>query len=100
MNPACTKRIVGLTPVESLGPWELFFEQIIRPEYTVRFRREPDSVAFWDNRSTAHLAAVDLNHLDVSRTMHRVTILGDCPVCPDGFVSEVVAGEPLLAFQH
>jgi alpha-ketoglutarate-dependent taurine dioxygenase len=94
VNPASTNRILGLSPTESRHILDLLFEQIIRPEYTVRFRWYAGSIAFWDNRSTAHLAAVDLNHLKVSRRMHRVTILGDRPVGPDGFVSEVVAGEP------
>lgn len=99
VNPASTKRILGLTPVESRHLLDLFFAQIIRPEYTVRFRWQPGSVAFWDNRATAHLAAVDFGHLSVARRMHRVTILGDRPVGPDGFVSELVAGEEMVAFK-
>lgn len=94
VNPASTNRIIGFTPAESRYILDLLFDQITRPEYTVRFEWRPGSIAFWDNRSTAHLAAVDLNHMKVSRRMHRVTILGDRPVGPDGFVSEVVAGEP------
>jgi len=69
-----------------------------QPEYTVRFGWEPGSVAFWDNRATAHLAAPDIDHLaGVSRVLHRVTIIGDPPVGPDGYVSQAVSGAPLGA---
>jgi taurine dioxygenase len=94
VNPSRTNRIMGLTPVESGHLLDIFFEQIIRPEYTVRFRWSPGCVAFWDNRSTAHLAATDFTHLGAERILHRVTLLGDRPVGPDGFVSELVSGEP------
>jgi taurine dioxygenase len=64
-----------------------------RSQYTVRFRWAPGSVAMWDNRATAHLAATDIDGLVGSRrVLHRVTVVGDRPVGPDGFVSEAVAG--------
>ena len=66
--------------------------EITRPEYTVRFRWEPGSVAFWDNRATAHLGPQDLGHLDVERVLHRVTLIGEVPVGPDGRESELVEG--------
>jgi alpha-ketoglutarate-dependent taurine dioxygenase len=91
VNPSRTGRILGLTPPESQAVLDLLFAQMTRSEYTVRFRWEPGSVAMWDNRSTAHLAATDLA-AGTRRTLHRVTIVGDRPVGPDGFVSEPVAG--------
>ncbi|MFF5206546.1 TauD/TfdA dioxygenase family protein [Streptosporangium sp. NPDC000396] len=97
VNPGFTDRIVGVSPQESRRILDLLYEQITRPEYTVRFRWEPGSVAFWDNRATAHLAPTDLDHLDVERTLHRVTLIGDRPVGPDGFESEIVAGRPFEA---
>jgi hypothetical protein len=39
-------------------------------------------VAFWDNRATAHLAPADLDHLDVRRTLHRVTVIRRAPGAP------------------
>jgi alpha-ketoglutarate-dependent taurine dioxygenase len=95
VNPSRTRRIVGLSWPESRRLLELLFEQMTRPEYTVRFRWEPGSVAFWDNRSTAHLGATDFTHVGARRTMHRVTIRGDRPVGVDGRPSELVVGEPL-----
>ncbi len=93
VSPGFTSHIVGLSPRESSAILELLFEQISRPAYTVRFRWEPGSVAFWDNRATAHLGPQDLGHLDVDRVLYRVTLTGDIPVGVDGVRSELVAGE-------
>jgi alpha-ketoglutarate-dependent sulfate ester dioxygenase len=98
VQPASASRIIGFTPVESRRVLELFFDQITRVEYTVRFRWEPGHVALWDNRVTAHLAATDLDHTDYHRLLFRVTVHGDRPVGPDGFVSESICGVPLVPF--
>ncbi|WP_198348360.1 TauD/TfdA family dioxygenase [Plantactinospora sp. KBS50] len=45
VHPASVSRIVGLTPAESRRLLNVFFAQIIRPEYTVRFRWQAGSVA-------------------------------------------------------
>lgn len=99
VNPSRTSHILGMNPVESRKLLELLFEELTRPQYTVRFSWEPGSVAVWDNRSTAHLAAADIDHLaDVAgaaRVMHRVSTVGDIPVGPDGFTSYAVTGDPL-----
>ncbi len=97
VNPGFTTKIVGLSAAESRQILDLLFAQIARPAYTVRFRWHPGDIAFWDNRATAHLAPEDLDHLDVQRTLHRVTLIGDRPVGPDGFVSELVAGREFTA---
>ncbi|GAA0936794.1 TauD/TfdA dioxygenase family protein [Pseudonocardia zijingensis] len=97
VNPGFTSHIVDVEPRESRAILDLLYAEITRPEYTVRFRWEPGSVAVWDNRATAHLAPGDLAHLDVRRTLHRVTVIGDRPVGPDGFSSEIVAGRPFTA---
>jgi taurine dioxygenase len=94
VNPGFTSRIVDVSATESRQLLDLFFGQIARPAYTVRFQWRPGSVAFWDNRATAHLAPADLDHLDVDRVLHRVTLIGDTPVGPDGRESELVAGVP------
>lgn len=94
VNPGFTSRLVGLSQAESDRILDLFFEQIARPEYTVRFHWTRGDLAFWDNRATAHLGPRDLDHLDVERVLHRVTLTGDVPVGVDGFRSEIVQGSP------
>ncbi len=93
VNPAFTRYIVGVTDRENSRILDLLFDQIARPEFTVRFRWERDSLAFWDNRSTAHLGPVDLASSDFDRRVERVTIAGDLPVGPDGFQSVALRGE-------
>ncbi len=97
VNPGFTTQIVGFSPRESRHILDLLFEQIGRPEYTVRFKWEPGSVAFWDNRAALHLAPRDYQHLDGDRILHRITLVGDVPVGPDGRSSEALEGEPFLA---
>jgi len=88
--------IIGFSKRQSQRVLELFYEQIARPEYTVRFRWAPGDIAFWDNRATAHLGPNDLGHLDYDRVLYRVTLEGDVPVGPDGQRSELVEGQPFL----
>jgi taurine dioxygenase len=97
VNPGFTSHIVEVSATESRAVLELLYGEITRPEYTVRLRWEPGTVAFWDNRATAHLAPRDIEHLDVKRTLHRITLIGDRPVGPDGRESELVAGRPFTA---
>ncbi|WP_280404552.1 TauD/TfdA dioxygenase family protein [Nocardia brasiliensis] len=94
VSPSRTSHILGMSRVESRRLLDLLFEQITRAEYTVRFRWAPGSVAFWDNRSTAHIGAADVNAADGSRILHRVTLVGNIPVGPDGFTSTAVTGRP------
>ncbi|MFE0515360.1 TauD/TfdA dioxygenase family protein [Streptomyces sp. NPDC058964] len=47
------------------------------PEYQVRFRWRPNSVAIWDNRSTQHYAVQD--YWPAVRKMERAGIVGDRP---------------------
>jgi taurine dioxygenase len=92
VNPVFTGRIVGVTPPESRRILDLLFEQISRPAFTVRFKWDPHSVAFWDNRATAHLGPQDLDEEVVERVLHRVTLIGEVPVGPDGEPSELIEG--------
>ncbi len=93
VNPGFTSHLVGLSAVESSKLLEIFFEQITRPAYTVRFHWNNGDIAFWDNRATAHLAPQDLDHIEVERVLYRTTLVGDVPVGPDGFHSELLEGE-------
>jgi taurine dioxygenase len=92
VNINFTRRIVELSRTESTALLNLLYEHIARPAFTARFRWEPNSIAFWDNRATVHLAPGDLGHLDFDRVMHRITLVGDVPVGPDGAESRVIDG--------
>jgi alpha-ketoglutarate-dependent taurine dioxygenase len=70
---------------------------VTRPEFTVRFKWEAGSVAFWDNRATAHLAPTDIFDLDFDRQLYRTTLVGDVPVGPDGAPSVAIEGSPVSA---
>lgn len=47
------------------------------PEYQVRFRWRPNSMAMWDNRATQHYAVMD--YPPCHRKMERAGIIGDAP---------------------
>ena len=51
--------------------------QAFIPEYQVRWRWKPNSVAIWDNRSTQHYAVMD--YAPCHRKMERAGIVGDKP---------------------
>ncbi len=93
VNPSFTREIVNLAPRESRHVLDLLFEEIARPEYSVRFKWEPGSVAFWDNRAALHLAPRDFEHVEGDRVLHRITLVGDVPVGPDGVASESISGD-------
>ena len=57
-------------------------DRLCRPfellEHQCRFRWEPDSVAFWDNRAVQHYACSD--YWPDVRVMERVSVVGSRPV--------------------
>ena len=57
----------------------LLFNQVMLPEYQVRFRWRKDSIVAWDNRSTQHYAVLDYiqdGAPQARRVMHRATLKG------------------------
>ncbi|WP_089936796.1 TauD/TfdA dioxygenase family protein [Candidatus Entotheonella palauensis] len=97
VSPSFLKSIVGLTPRESQQILELLWEHSVRTEFTVRFKWESGSIAFWDNRSVTHLAPSDIFDTDFDRQFYRVTIMGDVPVGVDGSPSTAIEGNPITA---
>jgi alpha-ketoglutarate-dependent sulfate ester dioxygenase len=96
VNPIFTSHILDVSQRESEVLLDLFFDHLVRPEHLVRFRWEPGSVAFWDNRTTAHLGPRDVDD-SIPRVLHRVTLIGDVPAGPDGRQSTLVAGSAFEA---
>lgn len=77
LNVGHTARIKGWTEKESAGLLAFLFDHQIRPEFTCRFRWQPGSLAFWDNRSAMHNAINDYH--GYRRVLHRITLAGDRP---------------------
>ena len=77
VNRLFTTRIVQLKQRESDNILPMLFRHIENPEFQCRFRWQPGSVAFWDNRCTQHIAIWDYH--PQRRYGTRVTIAGDKP---------------------
>jgi len=77
VNTAFTDHIVGLSRKESDWLLAHLYAQAAIPEHQCRFVWRPNSIAFWDNRSSQHYAASD--YFPQVRRMERVTIAGDRP---------------------
>lgn len=89
VNPNFTSHIVELSRREGNHVLAMLYEQLQRQEFTVRFRWQPGSIAFWDNRATAHLVPTDMP-AGTHRSMQRITIAGDIPVDSAGVLSHAL----------
>jgi taurine dioxygenase len=74
VNPGFTLRFDGWTDEESRPLLDYLYRHAVRPEFLCRFRWEPGSIAFWDNRATWHYAVND--YQGQRRLMHRITLEG------------------------
>lgn len=92
VNPTFTSHILDISRQESRHILAMLYEHMAHPAHTVRFRWQPDSIAFWDNRATCHLGPSD-TPAGMTRSMQRITLAGDVPVGPDGFTSYSLLGE-------
>ena len=74
VNPEFTVNFKGWTEEESKPLLNYLTEHSTKPENITRFKWEPGSIAFWDNRCTWHYALND--YPGEKRLMHRVTVEG------------------------
>ena len=74
VNPTFTLGFDGWSDEESKPLLNYLYSHATKPEFTCRFKWEEGSIAFWDNRSTWHLAVNDYH--GQRRLMHRITITG------------------------
>jgi taurine dioxygenase len=77
VNRGFTTRIPQLTRTESDTLLEMLFRHAETPKFICRFKWQPNSVAFWDNRAVQHQALWD--YFPQRRFGYRVTICGDRP---------------------
>ena len=80
VNRFFTTRIVGLHRSESDAVLEMLYRHIETPELSVRFKWQPNSIAFWDNRCTQHKAIWD--YYPNVRSGYRIQIKGSAPPSP------------------
>lgn len=77
VNSLFTTHIDGIDPVEGKELLRRLIDQVKIPDFQVRLRWAPGTVAFWDNRATQHYACSD--YFPNRRVMERVAIVGDVP---------------------
>jgi taurine dioxygenase len=77
VNAGHTTQLKGFTAGESAPLLDFLFRHQVKAEFTCRYRWEPGSLAFWDNRCTQHYPVNDYHGF--RRIMHRVTLAGDTP---------------------
>ena len=77
MNRAFTTKLVDFEQAESDALLKFLFTHLEQPQFQVRFQWEENSIAFWDNRCTQHLALWD--YWPEERKGNRVTINGERP---------------------
>jgi taurine dioxygenase len=75
VNPGFTLHFEGWTAEESRPLLQYLYSHASRPEFTCRFRWQPGSLAFWDNRATWHYALNDYH--GQRRLLHRITLDGE-----------------------
>ncbi len=78
VNQDFTSHIEALSQRESDALLRFLFEHMAQPEFQVRWRWRPHTVAFWDNRWAQHCALAD--YFPNRRRMRRATIVGDRPI--------------------
>lgn len=72
INEQFTRSIINMNDNQSAALLTKLFDLARKPEFQVRFRWQPNSLAIWDNRSTQHYAVIDYG--DTPRKLHRVTV--------------------------
>jgi taurine dioxygenase len=78
VNSMFTTQLVGVPKAEGDAVLRLLFDHVRNPQFQCRFRWEPNSIAFWDNRCTQHYAVWD--YYPEVRSGYRVTVKGNRPV--------------------
>ena len=77
VNRGFTRRILGVPRDESDAMLSYLWTHAENPLFQCRFRWQPNSVAFWDNRCVQHRAMWD--YWPHTRSGNRVTVKGDRP---------------------
>lgn len=94
VNFSFTEEIDDMDPDESAELLARLYRQASYPEYQFRLRWEPNTIAFWDNRSVQHYAVSD--YYPQVRRVERVTIVGDTPYHDDSQAPAELPPRPFM----
>ena len=75
VNKFFTESVNGLEEDESQALLSFLYSVIEKPEFCVRFKWEPGSIAVWDNRCTSHYAVAD--YFPQTRKLQRAAVAGE-----------------------
>lgn len=75
VSESFSRFVIGVSAPDSARLLTMLFDLINRPEFHMRLRWEPGTLAIWDNRATQHYAVAD--YLPDRRVMHRVAVATD-----------------------
>jgi len=78
VNRTFTTRLLGVPRDESDAILDYLCQHAANPLFQCRFRWQPNSIAFWDNRCAQHHAMWD--YWPHTRSGARVTVKGDKPI--------------------
>jgi taurine dioxygenase len=76
VNSNYSERFLGMSDAESEALLRMLFDHINTPEFHVRLRWRPGTVAVWDERGTQHRGVADFTG---PRKLRRLTFAGDRP---------------------
>lgn len=92
VNRGFTTRINELAKAESDALLEFLYRHIEQPVFQCRFEWQPNSIAFWDNRTVQHYAVWD--YYPEVRSGWRVTLSGSKPY----YDADGTSGDPKRGF--
>lgn len=75
VNKFFTESVDGLAEDESSSLLHFLYSIIEKPEFCVRLKWEPGTIAIWDNRCTSHYAVAD--YYPQTRKLQRAAVAGE-----------------------
>ncbi len=78
VNPQFTVGLKGFDGPQASALLKMLYDHMTQFPFVVRYRWQPGSLGFWDNRTTMHYGVYDYG--TERRIMHRVTLKGERPV--------------------
>jgi len=77
VNPGFTVALAELPASQGNAILRMLYDHMTQPEFLIRYKWAPGTLAFWDNRATMHYGIDDYGA--ERRVMNRVTLRGERP---------------------